>query len=82
MCRLELYDCVAYSAIFLSCKGRRLQGQGKWSEQMTERLHSGLADDLNTNPAIAGLSDPLKRANELCHTKKVILPEEIEFVLS
>jgi hypothetical protein len=40
-------------------------------EQMTERLHSGLADDLNTNPAIAGLSDPLKRANDLCHTKKV-----------
>lgn len=39
-------------------------------EQMTERLHSGLADDLNTNPAIAGLSDPLKRANDLCHTKK------------
>lgn len=37
---------------------------------MTEGLHSGLADDLNTNPAIAGLSDPLKRVNDLCHTKK------------
>lgn len=48
-----------------------VQQEGSPAHAMLEELHGGLADDLNTSPVISALSEPLKRANDFCHTRKV-----------
>ena len=38
---------------------------------MVEAVEAALCDDLNTPQAVALLSEPLKKLNDLLHTKKV-----------
>ena len=48
-----------------------LEESSQEARDIVEAVEAALCDDLNTPQAVALLSEPLKKLNDLLHTKKV-----------